>query len=162
MTASFSESFPQPATVSIGGIDVELSPLGPNDFARAEEHVKDRQREQFLHKTRNTPLAPEILAGTLAQIETTPVTLADVLKSYDGQLYMVWLSSRNAMPFELFKTKLDTIELARLSNIVARISQLLDKEDEDADGNPTTDSMSVSELQTGEKLPQTFATGTAD
>jgi len=159
MGGSFSESFPQAATVSIGGIEVELSPLGPNDFARAEEHVKDRQREQFLQKTRDKPLAPEIISGTLAQIETTPVTLSDVLKSYDGQLYLVWLSSRKAMPFEHFKARLDTIELSRLTNIVSRISDLLDEE---GDANPTTDSTTPSEFQTGEKSPQTFATGTAD
>jgi len=161
MSGSFSESFPQAASVSIGGIEVELSPLTPNDFARAEEHVKDHQRGQFLQKTRDKPLAPEILSGTLAQIETTPVTLTDVLKSYDGQLYLVWLSSRKAMPFEHFRTKLDTIELARLTNIVSRISGLLE-EGESEDGNPTIGTMNASEFRGGEKSPPTFATGTAD
>lgn len=162
MGASFSESFPQAATVSIGGVEVELSPLTPNDFARAEEHVKDHQRDQFLQKTRDKPLAPEILAGTLAQIETTPVTLTDVLKSYDGQLYLVWLSSRKAMPFEHFRTRLDTIELARLTNIVSRISGLLDEEDGGEAGNPTTDTTKPLEFQAGEKSSPISATGTAD
>jgi len=160
MSALFSESFPQPATVSIGGIEVELSPLTPNDFARAEEHVKDNQRNQFLQKTRDKPLAPEVLAGTLAQIETTPVTLTDVLKSYDGQLYLVWLSSRKAMPFEHFRTKLDAVELVRLTNIVSRISGLLEEGESNGE-NPTTDTTKASGFQNGEKSPQTFATGTA-
>lgn len=122
----------EPITVTINDAAHEIHPLRMSDFAKAQRFMKNQSFAVFLEQTRTIPLDAEDRGVALARIATTPVTLPDILRSREGELYLIFLSLKrgdNGLGWEWLRDNLPPLDVYVLSKLMDVINGLTAPED---------------------------------
>ena len=135
---------PPTLTVNIDGKAFELSELTIKDFADAEQFIKQERFEALLDWTRRIKgvnLPDNVRAKAIAEVMTTDVPLHEVMSTFSGQLYLLYLSLRKKDPeitLAYLKDKLEVEAILDFVQLVAHITGLIDmtQESEKEGDNP--------------------------
>jgi len=152
-TEGLNEVFDQPCRVRLGNREFVVSPLTPHDFAEAEAFVRNDRLNAFMEQTRlvkGVNLPDTVRGVAMAGILNRPVSLDEVLSSFTGQLYLLYLSLKKLNPgltFEAMKSMGPT-DIKLISTIMLQITGLGGMSGEEGEQSP----LGTSELtSTGEK-----------
>lgn len=142
---AMSSAIATPMNIRVGEKDFVLTQLCPKDFAEAENYLRSIRFTAYLEATRMVRMPDPVRAEAQAAIITKAVDLSDVLDSYDGKLYLVWLSLKREAPsmaFVWLKDSLESHVIDQLADVIFHITGLkrVDEVGNEAgdDENPTT------------------------
>jgi hypothetical protein len=158
-TDTVSETVIQPITVKLGGQDYILTPLTLDDLAKAETHLRAQRLNQFLELTRMVEivnLPDNVRSKAIGEIMNYTITLDEALSSFEGSLYLLYLSLRKATPSLQFGAMrgLEPMLLKTLSDILYRITGLMKPEKEKDDPLEETTMLPTSTEETSIKTFQ--------
>lgn len=117
-------------SVMVGGQKFELSKLRPIDLAKARDYVVQTRVERHLGTTRYMNLEPTVRAKVLAELETAPLSLYDVMQDVEGRLKLIHLSVERAgakMSLSNLREGLDPVNQDELFAYVLWISGVIDE-----------------------------------
>ena len=151
----------EPWTIQVGDKALMLSSLTPRDLASAEQYIRNERLQDFLEQTRaikGVNLPDRVRGCAIGEIMNSVVMLSDCLRSFSGQMFLLFRSAAHNHPemtFDSFMKIAGQVDIASLSSIMMQITGLPTEEDTDnTDPLGTNDSTS-----TGETSVQTFQGG---
>ena len=120
-----------PITITIDGKEFTLSPLGPADYAAAQQHVRDVAWGNLLGNMTNVPearVSADVVSKTMAEILMRDVPLGSLFTEYDSLIYLLWRSMSKRAPTLNLKAMTAMVnggvDIALLSRLVGKISGL--------------------------------------
>jgi len=84
------------ATITIQGKEYLLKPLNLGGMCAGERHIRDMRMNRFLHRAEVGPMTDALVAKSIAEIECQTVTLGDLLDSFEGRCYLLYLAMHRA------------------------------------------------------------------
>lgn len=114
----------------------ELHPLTFGDYCAAQNWVKKQHMDMLLGTICGVPMDDRVRAITIAEVAQSQVSLAEVMSTKEGELYLLYLSLKRGdaqCSFEQLRDSLPPLSILIMTRIVNHITGFSDPVTEGAD-----------------------------